>query len=63
MLRFIQEQQPLGSQLILGLVDTAGIEFGGTTIEFKNKYAVLSKDQYGCVMNEMRPLIHASLAT
>lgn len=54
MLKFISENRPAGSQLILGLVDDSGIEFEGKVICFDRKYSVLDEDAYGSTANEIK---------
>lgn len=53
-LNFIVENRPKKSQLILGLVDHAGIDFPGDKIEFKTKYAVLKASEYPAYSKEIR---------
>ncbi len=58
---FIKEYQPKSSQLILGLVNTAGVEFDGELLELKDKNSLLLKEQFSNVYEEMEPLINISL--
>ena len=46
-LRFTVSYRPAGRQLIVGLVDDAQLDFGGTTIELTEKRQLLGKDYYG----------------
>jgi len=57
MLRFIQSERPAGSQLIVGLVDSCGVDFDGTTVALTEKYSVLRKSEYGTVSDEVGPLL------
>lgn len=59
-LNFIFEQQPEGSQLILGLEDLHGVEPGGKVIRLEHKWKLLRSDEYSDVAAEMRPLIERS---
>jgi hypothetical protein len=45
-LSFIVSYRPPGRQLIVGLVDDAQLNFGGSTIELTEKRRLLSKDYY-----------------
>jgi hypothetical protein len=60
-LEFIKKNQPNGSQLILGVVDTKSIDFGGEVITLDQKRHVLKEDQYDTAMEEMLPFIRAAL--
>jgi hypothetical protein len=62
MLTFIRDKRPADSQLILGLVDDCGIDFGGDVIELTDKYSLLRKDGYEEVAMEVRELVEKSLA-
>ena len=53
-LRFIPENCPEGSQLVLGLVDDAGIQFGGKIIELERKFSLLEQESYSGVAEELR---------
>jgi hypothetical protein len=61
MLSFIKDQQPEGSQIILGLVGTEGIDFEGKVIELTTKRYLLREEEYDEVSVEMRPLLAASM--
>ncbi|MFB0845269.1 hypothetical protein [Paenibacillus oleatilyticus] len=54
---FIIEKQPLGSQLILGTVEFGDRQFHGKTIELKEKYHLLQKDDYEEVSHEINTLL------
>jgi hypothetical protein len=54
MLRFIRDQRPTDAQVILALVDDAGIDMGGDVIELKDERQLLQKDQFDEVAAEVR---------
>jgi len=54
MLEFILTNRPKEKQLILGLVEDAEVNFGGTVIVFDRKYSVLNEDDYMKVADEIR---------
>jgi hypothetical protein len=56
MLRFILEQQPENSQLVLGLEDLSGVEPRGKVIELKTKYGLLRREEYKAIAQELAPL-------
>ncbi len=60
-LTFISQQQPKGTQLVLGLENDMGIQFGGKTIKLDAKYSLLKQDQYEAVHNEIYGLLKQSL--
>lgn len=61
-LKFIAENQPTGTQLILGIENDTGVAFGGKTINTPlEKYALLQRDQYDSVHAEIFALLKASL--
>lgn len=61
-LKFIAENQPAGTQLILGIENDPGVEFGGKTINTPSeKYALLQSDQYDSVHAEIFGVLKASL--
>ncbi len=62
MLGFILDNRPEGRQLVLGLVDDAGVDFGGKVITFDRKYSVLSEESYKNVSDEMRHFQTENLA-
>ena len=61
MLHYLRDNRKT-SQFILALVDDCDVDFGGTVIDLKNQNQVLHKEGYKSAMDEMRPLIDASLA-
>jgi hypothetical protein len=61
-LKFISENQPAATQLILGIENDTGVEFGGKTIHTPSeKYALLQSDQYESVHSEIFGALKASL--
>lgn len=57
----IREEKPKGSQLVLALVDDMGVDFGGTVIDLTDERQVLQRKRFVEAMEELRPLIDASL--
>lgn len=55
MLNFIKAKRILGSQVIIGLVEDADVDFGGKVINFDRKYSALDADLYKTLSNEIRP--------
>jgi len=53
-LKFISENRSFGHQLILGLVDDSGIDFGGKTLELNTKYSLLDENEYPILSDEIR---------
>jgi hypothetical protein len=61
-LRFIADNQPPGSQLILGIENDTGVVFGGKTIRTPTtKYSLLDSKQYSSVHDEIFGLLKLSL--
>jgi len=60
-LQFIKTNQPKDSQLILGVVDTKDVDFGGDIIRLNQKRHVLKEEEYDSAMAEMLPFIRAAL--
>lgn len=60
MLDCLQKMRPEG-QLILALVDDDGRDFGGDVIEFNEKLHVLREHEFESAIEELSPLIDASL--
>jgi putative DNA primase/helicase len=60
MLTFIHDRRPKDSQLVLGLVDDCGVSFDGDVIELTQKHALLNKDDYDQVAEEVRQLQDAA---
>lgn len=61
--KFINERAPAGSQLILGLVDDGGTDFGGVVHDFTQKYNVLRKEAFDESSERIRPLLDAMIAS
>ncbi len=62
-LDFIAKNQPEGSQLILGIENDQGIQFGGTQINTPTeKHSLLQAAQYQSVHDEIYDLLKRSLA-
>lgn len=57
MLRFIRDNRPENSQLILALEETYDVEFPGETIRLENKDRLLSNEHYSAVREEMAPFL------
>jgi len=60
-LRFIRDGRPSGTQLVLGLVDSAKQDFGGREIVLDRKYSLLLEDEYKKVGDEVRQYVDAAL--
>lgn len=58
-LRFLRDEQPEHSQMILGLRENADVEFGGETIDLEDKFRLLRPEQFDAVEAEVMPLIEA----
>lgn len=63
MLQFIRDEVPKDTQLILGLVDTAGITFSGSEIVLDRKHSLLGKDEFEELGPEVQRYIDRSLET
>jgi hypothetical protein len=59
-LNFIRDNQPAESQLILSLVDDAGVDFGGDVIDLSEKRSVLTEQEFDVVSSELMPLIESA---
>jgi hypothetical protein len=57
MLAFIRDNLPAASQLILGVEDTSGVEFGGHTITLTERYKLLQEAEYDEIREELRPML------
>lgn len=57
MLDFIIENKPLGSQLILGLVEMNDINFEGETLILNEKHSLLGKIDYPTISVEIKDLL------
>jgi len=60
-LTFIRDNRPAGLQLVLGLVDTAGVDFGGKTIGLNRKYSLLDENEFESVASEVQPYVDLAL--
>ncbi|CAE6753429.1 AAA family ATPase [Nitrospira defluvii] len=61
MLELLKGKRPLNSQLVLGLVDDYGIDFGGTVVEMSEPHRALRLEEYEDLAFEMRSYTNASL--
>ncbi len=61
-LKFIKDNKPKSRQLVLGLVESGDIDFGGKVIEFNKKYSVLNEDDYDRGANEIKHFESLNLA-
>ena len=61
-LRFIRDSRPRGAQLVLGVVNPAGVQFGGRTETLDTRYRLLSQSAYGSVRDEVQPYIEAAMS-
>lgn len=52
-MKFINLNQPKGSQMILGLAETYGEDFNCKIVELKEKYSLLQKDEFDSVHEEL----------
>ena len=62
-LNFIRDEKPADSQLILGLVDDCGVEFGGDVIEMTEENWALQKDEYPSILSLTAPYEDAHLSS
>lgn len=60
-LTFIRDQRPSNLQLVLSLVDTGEVEFGGTEVVLDQKYSVLSEGEYKEVVGEVQYFVDEAL--
>lgn len=60
MLEVIRDERP-ETQLILALIDDMEVDFGGKTVQLRKKRKVLAKRNFDRAMDELRPLLDASL--
>ena len=60
-LNFIKNNQPEGSQLILGVFDPKNVDFGGEVITLTEKRHVLREDEFNRASEEMMPFIRSAL--
>ncbi len=60
-LEFIRDRRPEGNQLILGTVNTSGVEFKGEHVVLDQKFSALAADQYDDCREIMMPFLERSL--
>lgn len=60
-LQFIRDQRPPNAQLVLGLVDTANVDFGGTEVVLDQKYSLLLESEFAEVGGEVQHFIDRAL--
>lgn len=60
-LEFIKKNQPEGSQLIVGVVDLKGVDFGGDVVRLNDERHVLREEEYPDAYAEITPFIRAAL--
>lgn len=58
---FIKENQPENSQLIMAVVDTKGVSFGGDVHVLDDTRSVMNKDDYQPAHEIMEPFLQSSL--
>lgn len=61
MLNLIKDELPNESQLILALVDDAGVDFGGSVVEMTEPLYAMLEEEYSDVNAEMEPFISAHI--
>jgi hypothetical protein len=59
--KFIRDRLPEDAQLILGIVDDKGVDFGGAVIRLSDKRSMLREEEFDAAYQEMSPFIKASL--
>lgn len=52
-MQFIKENQPSGSQMILGIAETFGVDFDCPVVKLEEKYSLLQADEYDDVHEEL----------
>lgn len=60
-LSFLREFRPKGVQLVLGLVDSAGVDFGGEEIVLDRKHSLLASDDFARINEEMQGYVDQSV--
>lgn len=60
-LKFIRSNRPSSRQMIIGLVDDAGIDFGGEVIELTTKQFLLEEKDYLSLASELNPFTALNL--
>ncbi|RII26762.1 MAG: hypothetical protein CXR31_10165 [Geobacter sp.] len=61
MMKFIRDQRPANTQLILGTEDLCGVDFGGKIVELHEKQSLLQKSDYDEVYAEVIPLMEKAM--
>ena len=59
--KFIHERVPKDAQLILGIVDDKGVDFGGAVVKLNDKRRVLREDEFDGAYEEISPFVRAAL--
>ncbi len=59
--KFIRDRLPKDAQVILGIVDDKGVDFGGTVIRLNDKRSVLREEEFDAAYQEISPFVKASL--
>lgn len=62
MMEFIRDHVPPEQQLILGLVDPQGVDFGGIEVSLKTKWRVLSADLFDTVGRDVERMVYSMYA-
>jgi hypothetical protein len=57
----INEERPVGAQLILATRDDNGTDFGGSVVELNDKYCLLTTSEFDAASDELLPLVEAAL--
>jgi hypothetical protein len=57
----IRDRLPKDAQVILGIVDDKGVDFGGTVIRLNDKRSVLREEEFDAAYQEISPFVKASL--
>lgn len=60
-IRFIRDQRPSSSQLVLGLVDMPDVIFDGSEVVLDRKYSLLLESEFADVGGEIQRLLDAAL--
>lgn len=62
-LTFLKNRLPEGTQLVLGLVDTEGVDFGGSAIVVDRRFNLLREEEFESVGGEVKELTDAVLSS
>lgn len=60
---FIKDNQPNGSQMILGLEELYNVDFGGKIVELTDKYHLLNRENYEIVFPEINRYLKKTYAS